>query len=179
MSANPSSATSSANDDLVIIKKYANRRLYNTETSIYVTLDDLCQMVKEGRDFVVQDAKTGEDITRSVLTQIIFEQEAKGTHLLPINFLRRMITLYDDRISQMVPHYLDASLDTFFQNQEKLRGYLEKAFNMPGAAADPLRGFSDQWEQIGKQNMELFQQTMKMFNPLEIFGGKKDEKDGK
>lgn len=173
-----SSTPNNANDDLVIIKKYANRRLYNTETSIYVTLDDLCQMVKEGRDFVVQDAKTGEDITRSVLTQIIFEQEAKGVHLFPINFLRRMITLYDDRINQMVPHYLDASLDGFFQNQEKMRQYLEKALGVPGVT-DPLRGFSSQLEQIGKQNMEMFQRTMSMFNPLEMFGGKKDDKEGK
>ena len=116
----------------VVIKKYANRRLYNTEKSTYVTLEHLAQMVRDGEDFIVNDAKTGEDITRSVLTQIIFDEESKGQNMLPTRFLRQLIGLYGDTLQGFVPGYLDASMDTFSKNQEKMReqsyGLLEDAW---------------------------------------------------
>src|SRR5215831_10751166 len=112
----------------ITIKKYANRRLYNTATSSYVTLDHLCQMVKNGVEFVVYDAKTGEDITRSVLTQIIVEEEAKGQNLLPINFLRQLISLYGDNLQFLVPRYLDQSMELFARNQEQMRTYMKESF---------------------------------------------------
>src|ERR1700693_6057100 len=119
----------------VTIKKYANRRLYNTGTSTYVTLEDLAVMVKEGEDFVVFDAKTGEEITRSVLTQIIFEQENKGQNLLPITFLRQLIRFYGDSIQNLIPTYLDFSIDSLVREQEKLRGQMANAFGPGGFAA--------------------------------------------
>lgn len=106
-------------NDVVVIKKYANRRLYNTAKSSYVTLDDLAVMVREGQDFVVKDAKSGEDITRSVLAQIIFEEESKGQNLLPVKFLRQLIGLYGDSLEGFVPGYLEASMESFAENQEK------------------------------------------------------------
>ena len=131
------------NDDsgAVIIKKYANRRLYNTGTSSYVTLDDLCTMVKEGVDFVVHDAKSGEDLTRSVLTQIIFEQETKGENLLPVGFLRQLIGYYDDGLRALVPSYLEVAMENFADNQKQMRRNLESAFGdllpdvVPGSGA--------------------------------------------
>src|SRR5262245_39621441 len=110
------------------IKKYANRRLYNTGTSTYVTLEDLAEMVKAGEDFVVYDAKTGDDITRSVLTQIIFEQENKGQNLLPITFLRQLIRFYGDSIQNLIPTYLDFSIDSLVREQEKFRNQIANAF---------------------------------------------------
>lgn len=137
----------------ITIKKYANRRLYNTATSSYVTLDHLCQMVKEGQDFVVYDAKSGEDITRSVLTQIIFEQEGKeGQNLLPIQFLRQLISFYDGQMQHVVPNYLDMSMSAFAKNQEKLRESMSGAF---GVGAPGMRAFED----LTRQNLELFQST--------------------
>ncbi len=115
-------------ENAVVIKKYANRRLYNTSTSTYVTLDDLATMVKAGTDFVVFDAKTGEDITRSVLTQIIFEEENKGTNLLPINFLRQLIRFYGDSMQAFVPGFLEFSLDNLGKEQEKFRGQLMESW---------------------------------------------------
>src|SRR5262249_33707608 len=109
----------------ITIKKYANRRLYNTATSSYVTLDHLCQMVKDGVDFVVFDAKSGEDITRSVLTQIIVEEESKGQNLLPINFLRQLISFYGDNLQFLLPRYLEQSMESFALNQEQMRKYLK------------------------------------------------------
>jgi polyhydroxyalkanoate synthesis repressor PhaR len=123
----------------IVIKKYANRRLYNTAKSSYVTLDHLSQMVREGQDFVVNDAKTGEDITRSVLAQIIFEEEAKGQTMLPANFLRQLIRLYGDTLQGFVPPYLEASMETFARNQEKMRAQIQKAFGAKPGAAE-LRG---------------------------------------
>lgn len=156
----------------VVIKKYANRRLYNTDTSAYVTLDDLCLMVKRGVEFVVYDAKTSEDLTRQILTQIIFEQESKGYNLLPINFLRRIIALYDDNVREFVPHYLEASMDSFTQNQEKMREYV-------GQAMGSFSPFA-QMEEIGKQNMDFAKRTFEMFNPFAaFFGNSKDDKGGK
>src|SRR3984957_11879352 len=112
----------------VVIKKYANRRLYNTATSSYVTLDHLCQMVKHGDDFVVYDAKTGDDITRSVLTQIIFEEEGKGQNMLPISFLRQLIGFYGDSLQSLVPSYLEMTMSSFAKNQEQMRQYATETF---------------------------------------------------
>jgi len=142
----------------ITIKKYANRRLYNTSTSSYVTLDHLSQMVKDGTDFVVYDAKTGEDITRQVLTHIIVEEESKGQNLLPINFLRHLISFYGDSLQSLVPRYLDHSMGSFARNQEQMRHYMTDAL-------DGLMPFS-QFEEMGKQNMALFESAMKMFTPF-------------
>ncbi|MBM3546013.1 MAG: polyhydroxyalkanoate synthesis repressor PhaR [Alphaproteobacteria bacterium] len=148
----------------VTIKKYANRRLYNTATSSYVTLDHLCQMVKDNTDFVVYDAKTGEDITRQVLTQIIVEEEGKGgQNLLPIGFLRQLISFYGDNMQFVVPRYLDYSMRWFASNQEQVRKYMTDAFG-------GLFPFG-QLEEMGKQNMAMFERAMKMMMP---FGGQGD-----
>ena len=145
-------------NDPVVIKKYANRRLYNTATSSYVTLDYLSEMVKNGQDFVVYDAKTNEDITHSVLTQIIFEEETKGQNLLPIQFLRQLIKFYGDNLQAFVPSYLEMSMDAFANNQDKLRSRMRETF---GAAP----GFQ-MFEEMARQNMALFDQAMKMFTPM-------------
>ena len=140
------------------IKKYANRRLYNTGTSTYVTLEDLAAMVKDGEDFLVYDAKTGEDITRSVLAQIIFEQENKaGQNLLPTTFLRQLIRFYGDSMQMVVPKYLEQSIDTLTREQEKFRKQLTNTFS--GTPFAPL-------EEHVRRNMELFQQTFAMFKPF-------------
>jgi len=144
-------------NDAIVIKKYANRRLYNTATSSYVTLDYLADMVKNGQDFVVFDAKTNDDITHSVLTQIIFEEENKGQNLLPIKFLRQLIKFYGDNLQAFVPSYLEMSMDAFSRNQDRLRGQMRDAFG-----ATP--GFQ-MFEDMARQNMALFDQAMKMFGP--------------
>jgi polyhydroxyalkanoate synthesis repressor PhaR len=144
--------------DPIIIKKYANRRLYNTSTSKYVTLDDLSQMVKAGTEFQVVDAKSGDNITRSVLTQIIFEEESKGQNLLPISFLRQLIQFYGDSLQTMVPNYLEASMDAFSNNQERMRDYMQ------GAVGNPMNPFA-QWEEMGRQNMAMFERAFQMFTP--------------
>ncbi len=141
----------------VVIKKYANRRLYNTSTSMYVTLDHLSQMVKDKTDFVVYDAKTGDDITRSVLTQIIFEEEGKGQNLLPISFLRQLIGFYGDNLQGLVPQYLEMSMQSFAKNQEQMRKAMQGAFGFNPFA---------QMEQQTRQSMAMFEQAMKMFNPF-------------
>jgi len=139
-----------------IVKKYANRRLYNTATSSYVTLDDLAGMIKEGGDFVAYDARTGEDITRSVLTQIIVEQEQKGQNLLPISFLRQLISLYGDSMQFLVPGYLEQAMTAFARNQEQMRDSLRATFGI-----FPF----GQFEEMGKQNIALFQRALKMLSP--------------
>ena len=145
----------------VTIKKYANRRLYNTGTSSYVTLEDLAKMVKAGEDFVVFDAKTGEDITRSVLAQIIFEQENKeGQNLLPINFLRQLIRFYGDSMQMLVPRYLEASIESLTREQEKFRQQIAQAFGT--GAFGPLGPLEDQV----RRNMEMFQRAFTMFTPF-------------
>jgi polyhydroxyalkanoate synthesis repressor PhaR len=144
--------------DRVIIKKYANRRLYNTASSSYVTLDHLAEMVRQGTDFVVYDAKTNEDITRSVLAQIIFDEESRGQNLLPIQFLRQLIRFYGDSMQSLLPTYLEMSLDAFTRQQEQFRGQFAQAF---GAA--PGASFFD--EQV-RQNLALFDRAMKMFSPF-------------
>jgi polyhydroxyalkanoate synthesis repressor PhaR len=150
-----------------VIKKYANRRLYHTGTSTYVTLEDLARMVREGEDFVVYDAKSGEDLTRSVLTQIIFEQENKeGQNLLPITFLRQLIRFYGDSMQALVPSYLEFSIDNLTREQEKLREQMRQAF---GPAA-----FQAMQEQV-RTNMALFSEAMKMFTPFSARAGDKGE----
>jgi len=149
---------SSTSDDAIVIKKYANRRLYNTATSNYVTLDTLSTMVKDGQDFVVQDAKSGADITRSVLTQIIFEEESKGQNLLPISFLRQLIGFYGDSLQTMVPGYLDSTMTAFVQNQDQIRQHMADSIG----EANLFR----QMEELGLQNMAMFQQAMGMFSPF-------------
>ena len=140
----------------VVVKKYANRRLYNTASSSYVTLDDLAKMIKEGGDFVVYDAKTGEDLTRSVMTQIIVEQEQKGQNLLPISFLRQLIGFYGDSMQFLVPGYLEQAMMTFARNQEQMRKNLRATFGI-----FPF----GQFEEMGKQNIALFEQALKMLSP--------------
>ncbi len=151
--------------EAAVIKKYANRRLYNTATSSYVTLDYLAEMVKNGDDFVVYDAKSGEDITHSVLTQIIFEEESKGQNLLPIQFLRQLIKFYGDSLQNFVPSYLEMSMDAFSRNQEDMRERMLGAFG-----TNP--GYS-MFEDSIRKNMELYGQAMKMFSPTGggMYGG--------
>lgn len=144
-------------EDPTVIKKYANRRLYNTGTSTYVTLEDLGEMVKNEEDFVVMDAKSGDDITRSVLTQIIFDQENKGQNLLPIAFLRQLIRFYGDSMQSIVPSYLEFSLSSLTKDQEKFREHLSQTF---GATA------FDAIEDQVRRNTEMFEQAMRMFSPF-------------
>jgi polyhydroxyalkanoate synthesis repressor PhaR len=154
----------------IVIKKYANRRLYNTATSSYVTLDDLAKMVKAGSEFVVHDAKTGEDLTRAVLTQIIVEEEQKGQNLLPINFLRQLISLYGDSMQFMVPRYLEQAMSSFTKNQEQMRKNLQDAFG----GLFPFGSL----EEMGKQNLALFEKTMKMFSPFPQSGATPERQPG-
>ncbi len=142
----------------VVVKKYANRRLYNTASSSYVTLDDLSNMVKEGVDFVVYDAKSGDDITRSVLTQIIFEQESRGQNLLPIQFLRRLIRFYGDSMQTMVPSYLEMSMEMFARQREDMQEHFKDAWGSSAA----MKAYQEQ----ARKNMELFAQTLRMFQPF-------------
>ena len=142
----------------ITIKKYANRRLYNTATSSYVTLDYLAQMVKDGTEFVVYDAKTGDDITRQVLTHIIVEEEGKGQNLLPIGFLRHLISFYGDSLESVVPNYLDYSMKTFARNQEQMRDYVQDTLG----GLDPM----SQLGEMNKQNVAMFEEAMKMFMPF-------------
>ena len=144
--------------DTITIKKYANRRLYNTASSSYVTLDDLATMVQDGLEFTVHDAKTNEDITRAVLTQIIVEQEAKGNNLLPTGFLRQLISFYGDNLQGVVPQYLDMTMQSFAHNQEKMRSYMENAFG----GIYPFSSF----EEVGRKNMAMFEQAMNMMSPF-------------
>lgn len=156
------------NDGTITIKKYANRRLYNTGTSTYVTLDDLAVMVKKGEEFIVQDAKSGDDITHQVLTQIIFEQESKtGNTLLPVSFLRQLISFYGDQLQMVVPSYLEQSMTAFTEQQDQVRTQIGRAFGenpvtrniqMPIQMADELV----------RSNTEMFQKAMQMFSPFAL-----------
>jgi len=160
--------------EAVVIKKYANRRLYNTETSTYVTLDDLATMVRSDRDFVVYDAKTGDDLTHSVLTQIIVEQENRvgGQTLLPVPFLRQLIRFYDDSIGRMVPGYLQFSLENLAKEQEKFRALFANAFSNPAAA---FEAYQDQ----ARKNMAMFEQALTMWTPFTgLPGGKREGQAG-
>lgn len=152
----------------VVIKKYANRRLYDTGTSAYITLEDLCTRVKDGKEFVVVDAKTGQDLTRQVLTQIILEQEIKGFQLLPTSFLRNVIRFYDDKMKNVLQHYLEGSMKSFITNQEHMQGMLGKAVD------DGLKPFN-QLEEIARQNVAMFEKAVQLFNPFGPMFGAKDE----
>ncbi len=150
-----------------VIKKYANRRLYDTGTSTYVTLEDLAAMVKRGEDFVVCDAKSGEDITRPVLTQIIFEQEGKdGQSLLPIAFLRQLIRFYGDSMQMLVPSYLEFSIDKLTKEQQKFRDQVASALPAAGPFAEPTRQAFQAMEEQTRKNMAVFRQALTMFNPF-------------
>ena len=138
-------AASESDDDVVIIKKYANRRLYDTESSSYITLDRLAEMVRQKRQFKVVDAKSGEDITRQVLAQIIMDEEARGSEMLPINFLRQLIGMYGGNMQAQVPHYLEASLDAFQRNQSQFRDAIAGALS------------NNPFAEMARRNMEMFQ----------------------
>lgn len=156
----------------VVVKKYANRRLYNTEASSYVTLDDLAKMVREGRDFVVYDAKTGDDITRSVLTQIIVEEESKvGQSLLPTAFLRQLIGYYGDNLQGLVPRYLEFAMASFGRQQDQMRRTVEQT--MGGFM--PFPSNFGNLEELGKQNMAMMERAMSLFAP---FGRREDGTPG-
>jgi polyhydroxyalkanoate synthesis repressor PhaR len=154
-------------DQPAVVKKYANRRLYNTATSSYVTLEELSRMVRAGQNFVVYDAKTGEDLTRSILTQIILEEDSKGRNLLPINFLRQLIGYYDDSLRAFLPRYLELSMENFAANQEQIRRYIEGTFGQ----FFPMGQFED----MARQNMALFQRAATMFTPLKVSGNAADK----
>ena len=155
----------------VVIKKYANRRLYNTETSTYVTLEDLATMVRSERDFVVYDAKSGDDLTHSVLTQIIVEQESRAgsQNLLPVPFLRQLIRFYGDTMERMVPSYLQVSLDTLTKEQERFRKQFASAFTPHGAF--------EAYQEQARKNLAMFEQAMSMFTPFAVKGGTKRPED--
>lgn len=152
-------AKAGAGEGPVTIKKYANRRLYNTETSSYITLDNLSQMIRDGRDFRVVDAKSNEDITHNILTQIIMEEEGRGKAMLPAGFLRQLISLYGDSMQSMVPQYLEASMDAFQRNQSQFRQMLEGAFT------------GGPFEELHKRNMAMFEAAAGILTP----GAKKEE----
>jgi polyhydroxyalkanoate synthesis repressor PhaR len=154
----PNETSAEAQRDPVVIKKYANRRLYNTAASTYVTLDHLSEMVREGVDFIVLDAKTGDDITRSVLTQIIVEMEGRGQNLLPVQFLRRLIHFYGEPMQGFLPPYLEMSMESFAKAQEKMRENMSRAFG----ATTPMAAFEEQ----AQRNMALFQQALSMWSPF-------------
>ena len=163
---------SASTNETVVIKKYANRRLYNTSTSTYVTLDDLSTMVKKGIEFNVYDAKSNEDITRSVLTQIIVEEEGKaGQNLLPISFMRRLISFYGDNMQWLVPKYLEHSMQSLTKNQEQIRDYFQSTLG-------GMFPFGSTLEQMSKQNLAMFERTMKMFTPFSGMTGASEAKEG-
>jgi len=155
--ARPEGETPSASAVPVVVKKYANRRLYNTESSSYITLDNLAQMVRAGRDFVVYDAKTGEDITRGVLTQIIVEEESKGRAMLPTSFLRQLIGFYGDSLQTLVPRYLEQTMGAFARQQEQIRVAMQSSMG---------NLFPFNMEEMGRQNLALIERAMTLFAPF-------------
>jgi polyhydroxyalkanoate synthesis repressor PhaR len=162
MAESPPASPPASNDTVpqhppVVVKKYANRRLYNTETSSYITLENLAEMVRLGRDFVVYDAKSSEDITRNVLTQIIVEEESKGTSMLPTNFLRQLIGFYGDSLQGVVPRYLESAMSNFARQQQQMRQVMQQTFSpfLPMGV-----------EEMGRQNIALMERAMAMFNPF-------------
>ena len=166
-------------DGQTIIKKYANRRLYNTGTSTYVTLDDLAVMVTDGEDFIVVDAKSGDDITHSVLTQIIFEQESKtGNTLLPVSFLRQLISFYGDQMQMLVPSYLEQSMTAFTAQQEQMREQIGKAFGEMPVGRNMQAPMQLMEEQV-RRNTEMFQQAIQLFSPFTGAEGEKPNTENK
>ncbi len=159
--AHPEPESKPADIPPVVVKKYANRRLYNTETSAYITLDNLAEMVRKGRDFVVYDAKSGDDITRGVLTQIIVEEEGKGQNLLPTAFLRQLIGMYGGSMQGLVPNYLDQAMSAFAEQQEQVRATVQKTMgSMTG-----LFPFGNM-EEVSRQNVAMMERAMTMFSPF-------------
>lgn len=150
----------------IVVKKYANRRLYDTRSSSYITLDNLADMVRQGIDFVVYDAKTGEDITRGVLTQIIVEQEGKGSNLLPTGFLRQLIGFYGDQVQGLVPKYLEQAMTAFAQQQDQMRAAMQKTMGSMGT----LFPFGNM-EEVGRQNLAMMERAFSMFSPFYRPGG--------
>jgi len=153
---------SDRDDDIIVIKKYANRRLYDTDKSRYITLDDLAGMIREGREFTVEDAKSGDDITHSVLTQIIMEEESRGPTMLPVKFLRQIIAMYGDSVQSIVPNYLDATMDSFRDNQQRV-----------GQAVSGALG-SDTLAEMTRRNMAMFQSAARAFGMPALGGGAPD-----
>jgi len=163
MAHDTSALTGKSGSEPAVIKKYANRRLYNTDTSTYVTLDNLADMVRSERDFVVYDAKSGEDLTHQVLTQIIVDEESKGQSLLPISFLRQLIRFYGNSMEKLVPSYLEFSMNTLTREQEKYTRQLAETFGTANFGAAALEAMQKQ----ARQNMEMFEQAMNMFRPFQ------------
>lgn len=163
MAHDTSHATGKGDSEPAVIKKYANRRLYNTDTSTYVTLDNLADMVRSERDFVVYDAKTGEDLTHQVLTQIIVDEESKGQNLLPISFLRQLIRFYGKSMEKLVPSYLEFSMNTLTREQEKYTKQLAETFGQSPFGNAAFEAMQKQ----ARQNMEMFEQAMSMFQPFQ------------
>jgi polyhydroxyalkanoate synthesis repressor PhaR len=170
-------ASQPSTDDVIIIKKYANRRLYDTESSTYITLDRLAQLVREKRDFKVVDAKTGEDITHNVLTQIIMDEEARGANMLPVNFLRQLIGLYGDQVQSFVPQYLEASLEALQRNQSQFReavsGAMTGAFNAAASGLAPAAAkAAPEGDSVSKAELaELRAQMAELQKKLDRLGG--------
>lgn len=161
-----------AKDEPVIIKKYANRRLYNTGTSTYVTLEDLAEMVKRGEEFTVQDAKTGEDITHPVLTQIIFELENKdGQNMLPVSFLRQLISFYGDQMQMIVPSFLEQSMTAFAKEQERFREQMKSTLGQSPMDMMKMPSTMKAFEEQTRRNVEMFQNAMRMFTPFPAASG--------
>jgi len=159
-------------DDTIVVKKYANRRLYDTGRSSYVTLDDLCEMIREGQDFVVVDAKSGEDLTQNVLTQIIVEQEAKGETMLPPTFLRQLIQFYGDNVQSYIPNYLEQSMHNFVKHQEEIRETINQSLEN---TIKPLNTPLNMMEEISRKNMEIMNHTMKALSPFSMFNAGEGE----
>jgi polyhydroxyalkanoate synthesis repressor PhaR len=161
-----------AKDEPVVIKKYANRRLYNTGTSTYVTLEDLAEMVKRGEEFTVQDAKTGEDITHPVLTQIIFELENKdGQNMLPVSFLRQLISFYGDQMQMIVPSFLEQSMAAFAKEQERFREQMKSTLGQSPMDMMKMPSTMKAFEEQTRRNVEMFQNAMRMFTPFPVTSG--------
>lgn len=159
----------SRRSDVTIIKKYANRRLYHTEISQYITLDDVADMVRKGEELKVVDARSGADLTRAILTQIIVEQEAKGENLLPVKFLKEVIRTYQNNLRPILPHYLDHAMDTLMSNQEQFGKYWSEQVgnkNMPMMPAQAVQKFNEGIEEVARQNLNLFETAMKIFSPF-------------
>lgn len=162
----------SSSDNIIVIKKYANRRLYNTSTSAYITLEDLAKLVQNGADVEVVDAKTGQDLTRQVLTQVVLEAESEAGSLLPLSFLKQLIGYYDHTLQNVLPHYLEASMDMF----QKQRGSLEKATGGNANTFMPIKAMQN-LEDIQRRNVQLAQQTFQLFNPFSYLAGAHTDPD--
>lgn len=161
-------------DAPILIKKYANRRLYNTAISQYITLEDVTEMVRKNEDFKVVDAKTGKDLTRSVLAQIIVDEESKGENLLPVSFLRQLIGMYSDNMKPFVPHYLEHTMQAFVDNQEKWTSQLAENMSPMANAVNhmpQLQQANQMMEEAVRQNIAMVDSAMKMFNPFYQGGG--------